>query len=358
METEGALERFKLMPPEFVVQHQFCFFLHDLMVRVLAGSESKRVADVHIRFRDEADRNKYIAADDPISFCLETGREEIAKQIVLNQVVIPLFSDILHFIYEALKALEKRKFTVALALLRKPLKYDLLLATWLFADPDDFYERLRKSPADHLEVGGISPKRRIELIDAALSQLDNRAMYSGELIHDLVFNRNNVRGLAIYFDKAAHPVTSYGKQMRTESLNLNFIFKSPADNDVYENTYFALAHLISYLAFLQIGLLKKVASVIPAYVSWMTMVTVGTFEALFVSESTSAVDAINNTFSEFLKCAACRKSIAITNETAPAFYMDETVHCGNCGEEQTFPLFWLTNVAAELKVKVEPDLLT
>ncbi|MBV8281745.1 MAG: hypothetical protein JO347_06745 [Candidatus Eremiobacteraeota bacterium] len=179
-------------------------------------------------------------------------------------------------------------------------------------------------------------------------------MYSGKLIYDMVFNRNNPRGLAIYFDKAAHPVTSYGKQMRTESLNLNFIFKNPADDDVYENVYFALAHLFSYLAFLQIALLRTMASVIPTYVNWMVLVVLGTYEALFGDGSSNCIDEVNETFGELLKCAACKKSILLSNEVAPAFYMDELIKCVNCGEEQTFPLFWLMGSGDRVTVKVEP----
>ena len=43
----------------------------------------------------------------------ETGRYDKERRIALNGISVALFADMLHFIFEGLRALEKRKFTVA-----------------------------------------------------------------------------------------------------------------------------------------------------------------------------------------------------------------------------------------------------
>jgi len=62
-------------------------------------------------------------------------------------------------VHEALKALEKRKFVVAFALLRKPLKQSLMFATWICADAQNFFTQLERSPADYMEEKDL-PKER------------------------------------------------------------------------------------------------------------------------------------------------------------------------------------------------------
>jgi hypothetical protein len=230
-------ERLQHIPEKFWEQHSFCFWLHDMMADVMRQAEAARIATVNVRFKDEEEANNFAAADDPITFFLDNGRPDVAKRITMNHVVIPLYSDILHFVYEGLKALEKRKYAVAFSLFRKPFKYSLMFVTWLFADEDDFFDRLRTEPADSFDDRKITPEHKRELLRKAIALLPHNEFLDADVIYGMAFDRDNPRGLAQYFDKAAHPVTSY-RSMRTENLNLNFIFKSPNDTDVYEGVYF------------------------------------------------------------------------------------------------------------------------
>jgi hypothetical protein len=181
-----------------------------------------------------------------LNFWNKSGRTDVAQRIVVNQTVIPLFSDMLHFIYEALTCLERRKITVAFALLRKPLKYNLWFATWLWADEDDFYARMKSSPADDMDDQKIPAERRKELLNTAVQSFGDGTGLDGDVLYQIIFERGNAVGLAPYFDMAAHLVTT-NKKIRTDRLNLNFIFKNPGDTDVYENIYYPLANVLMYL---------------------------------------------------------------------------------------------------------------
>ncbi len=189
-------ERLALIPPGYHEQHSFCFWLHDLMIDVMRQAEAARITDVHVVFKDDAEKAIFEAADDPITFCLENGRPEVAERIVTNQIVIPLYADALHFIHDGMKALEKRKYTVAFALFRKPLKYHLLFLTWLFADEDDFFSRLRRNPADSFDERNVPAEQRKALLTKAIGAIEYNDFLDADVIYGMAFDRNNQLGLA------------------------------------------------------------------------------------------------------------------------------------------------------------------
>ena len=72
--------------------------------------------------------------------------------------------------------------------------------------------------------------------------------------------------------------------IQTENYNLNFIFKNPEDNDVYENgTYRELATLLFFLNLLQIELYSRMRESSKKYQDWMIFTSTGAFETLFMA---------------------------------------------------------------------------
>ena len=71
-----------------------------------------------------------------------------------------------------MKALEKRKFTVALALLRKPFKENLFLAAWACADEEGFHRALADGPDQHMAGRRLQPGKRKDIFAAAIAKLD------------------------------------------------------------------------------------------------------------------------------------------------------------------------------------------
>jgi hypothetical protein len=57
-------------------------------------------------------------------------------------------------------------------LFRKPFKNNLRFVTWLFADEDDFFTKLRISPPELFDERKISPERRVERIRLAIKSMD------------------------------------------------------------------------------------------------------------------------------------------------------------------------------------------
>lgn len=163
-------ERLRLVPKSCHAAHEFCFGIHDQMAQLLVEGEANEIDKVSIRFRSEEELKRFTEAADPLNFLIQAGHDEEHKRIILNQATKALFSDFLHFVYESLRTLEKRKFAVSMSLLRKPLRENLMFATWMKAESDDFYHRLKSSPADMMESKYLTAERRKELIRGAISK--------------------------------------------------------------------------------------------------------------------------------------------------------------------------------------------
>lgn len=330
-------DRLQHIPRERHAQHTFCFWLHDRILDVMRQAAAARVADVFFHFGSEEEKQSLTTADDAITYFLKSGHRDIAKRIVVNQTVIPLYADALHFIFEGLEALEKHKFTVAFSLFRKPLRQNLLFLTWLFADEEDFFARMHTDPAS-LDRN-VPPETKRLLLAKAISRFSFETFFGADVIYGMAFDKRNPRSLAHYFDKAAHLVT-YEASIRTEDLNLNFIFKNPSDTDVYDDVYYLLAYLLMYLLFLEIEIIGKMAAVPEFYMLWLTTATVGSFESLF-SERTDVVDRLNKVWAEILECTLCGASLRVTREGALLFFSTDQIQCQSCQTVQQFPLFWL-----------------
>ncbi len=341
--TLGYLDpdRLALIPLRQHTHHEFCFFLHDVMVSLLREAEAHRVSVVKYTFKDAAEAEAFEKRDDPISFFIESGRRDLASQITLNQVTLALYADLLHFLHDALKALEKRKFAVAFTLLRKPLKQNLMFATWMCADEQDFFTQLERSPADYMEEKDLPKDRRIELLKKSIERIENPSLFNAELLYGILFDKNSERSLAPLFDKAAHLVTSRGRLMKTEELNLNFIFKNPADDDVYQTIYLGLAYVLIYLVLLQIALYSRMRTIEKNFADWFLLTSLGAYQCIFGQGPSSLVRIINKTLSEFLVCPHCRTNTTIRKVDAARFFVTETLRCQHCELDHHFPLFWL-----------------
>ena len=333
-------ERLALLPQRHRAEHELCFYLHDRMVSMLQSAEEARASSVVHTFQDTAEVAQFEQVGDPISYFIDTGRRDLALRIALNQLNLALFADLLHHIFEALKALEKRKFVVALTLLRKPLQQNLLFATWMLADEEDFFQKLSSDPAKTMESKDLNSQRRKELFGKARRILRDVSFFDPEAVDSVLFDKNFAGGFACLFDKAIHLVTSRGSLMKTEVLNLNLIFKSPTDDDLYEHLYRHLAYLLMYLAFLQIELYSRMKPIERSYSDWIKLTALGAYEALFDDKQPLA-KSLNRDLNQLLECPHCHSPVRIKRQGAARFFIRGELWCPCCRSAHQFPLFWL-----------------
>lgn len=333
-------ERLKNIPLSKQAAHEFCFFLHDCMARTLVDMEKNGVGDVKFSLESDED-NRLIHQDIHIFDFLErTGRNNIEKRIVINHVTKALYSDMLHFIYEAMIALEKRKFSVAFSLLRKPLKEGVLIAAQICANEEEFFNNIKYDTLKILDYRRLNHVEKRKIITDAISKCHGKSFIDSDKIFDIIYDRLSFSGLGSIFDKATHYITEY-KHIRTENYNLNFIFKNPLEDDIYHNIYDKLAIVFLFLNLIFIELIKRMGHTNKKYTNWLIFTSIGSFESLFLKGKPKLVNYVNSHFNTFLVCPNCQSNIKLKKKDAPRLFIGETLDCSQCGFSHHFPFGWL-----------------
>lgn len=343
MKTIGIIspERLKEIPRKYRAQHEFCFHLHDLMVTLLVQMEIQKAGHIKFEVESEGDRKLLSSGIHILDFLEKSGRGALERRGVVNHVCNALFADMLHFIYEALRALEKRKFTVALTLLRKPFKEGLLIVAQMCADEVSFFDKLKTDAKNLLNRRELDEAAIITLLRDAFKASRGSNFTNPEAVYDAIFNFHNDVGLAKLFDKATHLVTDYNRN-QTEDYNLNYIFKNPQDDDLYSGgTYSQIAMVLLYIHIMQIELYGRMREPSKKYQNWMLFTSIGAYEALFKKGKSSMTNLVRKSFGEYMTCPVCEAQLHIKKVDAPRLFIGERLTCNSCLTDQHFPLGWL-----------------
>lgn len=135
-----------MIPKEYRLVHEYCFFLHDECARLLVEYEKERGHIVSFDFKDAAEEKRFKKVKGhPLDAMRSVGRSEEARRVVINTITMAMVSDCLHHLYEALRCSEKRKFVVAINLLRKPLTDSLFFLSWMLGDEEDFMKNSQQT---------------------------------------------------------------------------------------------------------------------------------------------------------------------------------------------------------------------
>lgn len=333
-------DRLANIPPAYRAHHEFCFHLHDSMLSIFQDLAQQKYPSVRLDFEDINEAERFTATDDPIGYFLNNGKRDLAKTLSVGQAMMAILSDFFNFVYESLIAFEKRKFVVALALLRKPLKENLLYLTIMLADDEAFFKRLEKSPAKSFGHPGIQDTHRRAYFQQAKAMIPFGDFVDPEVLHDIIFDVGYDNGLAPLFDKATHLVTGRS-QIATEDLNLNFIFKSPADNDLYGAVYKQLSYILLYAMLLEIELFKKAGFKVDRLAKWFSLTGLGSYSSLFGKGACPVRNSMNRLLKPFLMCPHCEAPVRIRKSEAGRFFTSHKLLCRKCRHEHDFPLFWL-----------------
>lgn len=333
-------DRLRHIPKSCRSAHELCFHLHDLMVHILRDIEADNAVGISFKIKNESEVQALSDAENILDFLSESGRGDLERRTVINHTSVALYADMLHFIHDALIALEKRKFSVAFALLRKPLKEGLMLSAWMCANETEFFESLKSNPREAFDHRQLPEEKKIEVFEKAISNSGCSEFVGAQSVYSAVFDRKNKLGLACLFDKATHLVTR-NQHVATEDYNINFIFKDPRDNDIYQYIYRDLSLLLFFIHMIQIELYSRMSTNKENYISWFRLVVVGAYEALFTKGRASMVTFVNNTFGEFMTCPQCQTQISLRKVDAPKFFVTEILACASCGMVHRFPFSWL-----------------
>lgn len=338
-------EKLGRIPDGHHAQHEFCFYVHDTLLHLLREADASHIRSITLELTP-AERDLLEASpDDPIGVLLGTSKRADARRVLLNHVILALCADTLNFVYEALMALSKRKYTVSLTLFRKPFRENLLYLSWLLADEDDFFARFESGPATGMETRAINANQRIEIFRQAIKCLITEEVFNSEHLHWMIFDKSKSAGLAQLFDKAVHLVTSSNSTMRTEELNFNFIFKNPDDDDIFDSLYPNIGYVLMYMFSVIATLFSRVLPIEEAYVSRIVLIMFGAYHDLFSKGHSPVMRTVRRAFRDFMKCPVCKQAFSIRKGQVARFLIAERVVCGTCGSDTDFPILWLLGQA-------------
>jgi len=234
------------LPKEFNIAHDLCFSVHDILAQFLVSGEACDVFTAQITFDDHQAAKDFGSTADVFEW-LEKNRRFDDRARVLKTLVLPaVLSDMLHCIYEALESSRKGKLNISYMLIRKPIQESLFLLESIILDEVAFAEKLATSPIAlrPQTATGIEGehKRRIQQVLETIGQTE---AFDAEYLAQLRYVKVE-DGFDGICNKAIHLFTEH-KAIKTESLNVNFIFSGwDAKQSQWEFLYSRLPYLLVY----------------------------------------------------------------------------------------------------------------
>lgn len=349
-----GFDRLALIPKRFRAKHEFCFHLHDQIATLLVQYEQTGAHNWVQEAFEKAIEDSGTPLDgiDLLTFLKNEGLVQHYEHHITAHLVLGLTSDMLHFVYEALSAFEKRKFAVGFSLLRKPLKENLLFLCWLLSDRADFIQRFERD--NYTTLNDIKPEKRIKILTEAINCLPVSEAFIADLLNDIIFSKSSPNGLEPIWQRATHLITKQGELLRTEDLSINFIFHDYADDSHFERLYVSLPYVMYFAVQVALECFAQILESNALSVSHLIISTTAAYECLFEKgrKSNGVVALLQHTLRPFLKCIHCDSKIRLTKANALGMCLHEQVVCSSCNLVSPLPLYWLL---AQANVKIDRD---
>lgn len=210
------------LPKCYNTAHDLCFVVHDILAQFLVSGEQSGVFTGRIKFENPSEAASLEAHGDIFEWLDSAGRVKDRARVLKTLVLPAVLSDMLHCIYEALESSRKAKLNVSYILLRKPIQESLFLLESIVIDELDFANKLATNPLTlraKLAGGLEAHTKRIQLVLDAIGEADR---FDATYLAQLRYSKTE-DGFDGICNKAIHLFTEH-EAIRTESLNINFIF--------------------------------------------------------------------------------------------------------------------------------------
>lgn len=229
-----------VLPKKYHLDHEYCIYLHDQLVKIIVEGEKLGVFKQTINTKKKFPKVK----GEDLFFWLKKNFPRQTKRYMVKGIFEATLSDALQFIFTALQASTKGKLSVTYALLRKPLKDNLFILELLNIDKKDFFKRL-KNPSDLLDIGrSFSEDEKKDIINKNAEKIKFLANFNN-IIYDSRYKKS-AKGFEPLFQKANH-ITTNARHIQTEEENLNFVFSNDESRESQWNKlYKILPFLLRY----------------------------------------------------------------------------------------------------------------
>lgn len=337
-------ENIQNIPTKHVPSHEYIFFLHDncakLLVEYESGNVDKITLDKIIEIYNKKFKNNNSDIIEILQFCKDKGLDAPYFHYLTSKLLMGLTSDLLQFIYEALKCFEERKFSVAYSLLRKPFKENLIFICWLFNNYEHFIELFEQETDKTLN--NIHGSERKVIFSETIKNLPLPELFNAELLDDMIFSKQYPLGLEIPCQKATHLITSQGSFLKTGKMFINSIFDDPNDISQYDSVYTSLPYIMLFTTHVIIEGFNKLINLNSTTYQHLILTSIASYENLYTDgKKRLLTKSYAKQMKNFLKCIHCKKQIILTKENALRMFMIDNLICNNCHMNSSFPFYWI-----------------
>jgi hypothetical protein len=250
-----------------------------------------------------------------------------------------MVSDCLHHLFEGLKCFEKRKIVVALNVLRKPLKDNLLYLAWMFGDEGGFYQEFTTGNPERLAKKRLGMIRG-DILSKAVARTALDSVMDASLLSAMLFDRTGARGLERLFQHAVHLITVERIELRTSPENFNFIFKSYADEDIYKDVYNCLPYVFLFLSHVIAGLFNSMSVMDEGARNAFRLRSLFGFLLLEGKSAQATQKLLEGMLAHKVNCDACGARLTLSRHNAARIVMTDSFRCAQCRRVRAYPFSW------------------
>ncbi len=224
---------------KFDFVHQFCFYLHDIWVKLLKEWTKDKKFDTKFVDLD------WIGEEDLEVYLKNHWREKEWYCALIRMMIPSLIWEFSNYIHTALVAAEKAKTSVTYSLLRKPMKDILYIIEYLVARPYECIENFM-SEDGHCMLDLTSKLWKEQKLTISSEAMEKSwGHLDPAFIHDLLFDKKLDYWLEQWRSRAHHLITSFDAY-KTGKWALNFVFSTKDDVESHLNHIYWLLPLLLF----------------------------------------------------------------------------------------------------------------
>lgn len=195
------------LPKKYWKYQTFCWYIHDIILSIFHDCLENNKMSTSLKFENETHADDFEKSDDIFEWLYKNGYGSEANLILGKRIFHAILADMMNFIYESLNTIEKGKITVSLALLRKPIRDNLLYLEWLLGSPEEFIRLVYNADINRYAIEGVDNQQKLTIIKNALNEIDNKEYFGlmdENVYFDLRYNKDAGNSLQKVWDKANH----------------------------------------------------------------------------------------------------------------------------------------------------------
>lgn len=329
-----------VLPDKHRTAHNVCDVLYTQLVEVLLSDEYKSLNSTDISFEKEQHNIEGLDALDLLDLLIKYDRKDEVTTILTKKITISLLPDLMDFIRASLDACKASSFSVAYALLRKPLMDELLMLEQIFINKNEFVERFYINGDISLyDPGSKKDVARLAIIKDAIDKLPLKSLFNPDYMFEIRYDKAAKHGMNWITNQALHIVTN-DSRYRTPKQNLNFIFSSSEDYEKYWHHYYSVMPLL--LLYITSIVDEIIFDFLPESLQIKNIKSVRRFIIFMVWGESYTEDEFKNSepfFNELTgglrdNCFKCRTDISFQLKDFIAFAFNNRLECSTCKANQ------------------------